>query len=512
LKIRPAGKGELAMYPLDDTIAAVASPPGGAARGIVRLSGPNARPIAERIFTPFAPFSPLTPSSPARPAESHATAIDGTLQLPNVASPLPCDLYLWPAGRSYTGQPVVELHTLGSPPLVEAALETLCAAGARLAGPGEFTLRAFLAGRIDLTQAEAVLGVIDAADASGLEAALSQLAGGLGGPLRRLRGELIDLLAHLEAELDFADEDIPRLAPDQLDRHLAAAAETISRLVEQMAARREATELIRVVLIGWPNAGKSSLFNALLGRTGALVSPAPGTTRDYLTAELELDGQTRCLLIDTAGVEPDEAVDDHLGNPSPHDPVRRAAQAAAAQQDRLAHVRVLCLDGTRPMNAGEEGLGIRDWGLGVQDSTTVPNPEYRVPNPQSLIPNPFPPLLVLTKADLPRHPGLPRGAIPTSSVTGDGLEPLKRELVAAVRAAGRGSGDVVASTAVRCGQSLRLAAESLHRARQVLADGSGEELVAAELRIALDELGQVVGAVYTEDVLDRVFSRFCVGK
>ncbi len=308
--------------------------------------------------------------------------------MPNIASPLPCDLFLWPVGRSYTAQPVAELHTLGSPPLVEAALEALCATGARLARPGEFTLRAFLAGRIDLTQAEAVLGVIDAADASGLATALSQLAGGLGGPLRRLRGELIDLLAHLEAGFDFADEDIPRLATDQLDRQLAAAAETVDRLLEQMATRRESVDLVRVVLIGWPNAGKSSLFNALLGRTGALVSAVPGTTRDYLTAELELDesadSSVRCLLVDTAGVEP--------SSPASADPVRQAAQAASANQDRQADIRILCLDSTRPSNAWEERQ-LADAAEGKDGGLIV----------------------VLTKADLPPPPvvGLHDSWVPT---------------------------------------------------------------------------------------------------
>ena len=466
------------MYCLDDTIVAVASPPGGAARGILRLSGPDARACVERVFR-VEPPRELT-------AIRVPTAVAGSLALDGAASPLPCDLLLWPTGRSYTGQPVAELHTLGSPPLLELALEALCEAGARLAQPGEFTLRAFLAGRLDLTQAEAVLGVIDAADGRQLEVALGQLAGGLAGPLRRLRNGLLDLLAHLEAGFDFADEDLPFITPGQLDEQLAAAGQTVDRLLEQMASRREMADLVRVVLVGWPNTGKSSLFNALLGRTGALVSETPGTTRDYLTAELDLDGQVRCLLVDTAGIEPDAA--------APADSVRRAAQAAAAQQARSAQVRLHCLDSTRPLNAREEAeladfRSLNDFGslLGSR-------------------------LVVLTKIDLPRRLAFASPAVATSSATGHGLAALKAEIAAAVLAARGGEGEVVACTAVRCRESLRLAAECLRRARQVLAGGSGEELVAAELRVALDELGQVVGAVYTEDVLDRIFSRFCVGK
>jgi tRNA modification GTPase len=379
---------------------------------------------------------------------------------------------------------VAELHTLGSPPLLEMTLAALCTAEARLAQPGEFTLRAFLAGRLDLTQAEAVLGVIDAADTRQLEAALAQLAGGLAGPLRRLRNDLVDLLAHLEAGFDFADEDLPFITPEQLHRQLAATTDTVDRLIEQMTCRRETADLVRVVLLGWPNTGKSSLFNALLGRTGALVSETPGTTRDYLTAELELDGSVRCLLVDTAGIEPDAA--------APHDPVRHAAQEAAARQARLAQVLVLCLDCTRPVNAWEE-------------HQLAAHASARPGDLGSLI-------VALTKIDLPQRLTLARPAVATSSVTGQGLESLKRELASAVLAARGGEGEVVAGTAARCGESLRLAAECLGRARQVLSDGGGEELVAAELRVALDELGKVVGAVYTEDVLERVFSRFCVGK
>ena len=457
------------MYPLDDTIAAIASPPGGAARGIVRLSGPNTATCAQRVFQPEPPRG--------LSAIRLAAAISGSLQLPKLASPLPCDLFLWPAGRSYTGHPVAEFHTLGSPPLVEATLEALCEAGARLAQPGEFTLRAFLAGRLDLPQAEAVLGVIDAADGRQLEAALTQLAGGLSGPLRQLRSDLLDLLAHLEAGFDFADEDLAFITQGQLDQQLTDAEASIRQLLGQMASRGETTELVRVVLVGQPNTGKSSLFNALLGRNGALVSENPGTTRDYLCAELDLEGRAKCLLVDTAGMETEAS--------GPDASVRRAAQAFAAEQARLAQVRLLCLDSTRPLSPWEE----RESAL-------------RAPGR----------LVVLTKADLPSRLKSAGRAIATSAVTGQGLARLKEELAAAVLEARGCEGEVVAGTAARCRESLRLSAEGLDRAREVLSRGGGEELVALEVRLALDELGKVVGAVYTEDLLERVFSRFCVGK
>ena len=219
------------MHSLDETIVAVASPPGGAARGIVRLSGPSVRKCLEGCFRPDPAVDLSSLSAP--------TAVPGWLWLAGFASAAPGSLYLWPGKRSYTGQPVAKVHTFGSPPLLEAVVRTACAGGAQPAEPGEFTFRAFLAGRIDLTQAEAVLGVIDAAGSAELDAALEQLAGGLADPLRRLRGDLLELLAHLEAGLDFADEDLPFITADDLLRQLDAAAAEVDRLVQKLASRGE---------------------------------------------------------------------------------------------------------------------------------------------------------------------------------------------------------------------------------------------------------------------------------
>lgn len=445
------------MYPLDDTIVAIASPPGGAARGIVRLSGPRAFECLTPLLSEF--------ERPASPC-----VIAGSLRLPGLVAPLPSDVYLWPH-RGYTGQPTVEIHTIGSPPLLQILLRSLCGAGARLAQRGEFTLRAFLAGRIDLTQAEAVLGVIDAADTRALDAALAQLAGGLARPLDHLRDALLELLAHVEAAFDFADEDLTFITHDELGRRLADAEGRVAALVHQMDSRAEPLEAAQVALVGRPNAGKSSLFNALLGASAALVSHGPGTTRDYLAARLDLDG-VQCRLIDTAGVDARECLGD----------IDATAQSVAQRQRRAAQVVVLCIDATRP---GDERLQAE---LATDDLRRI---------------------VVLTKCDLP-HRNADPGAIETSTATGFGIDAL-RERLRHVLLDDDHAGDVVASTAARCRESLRLARESLGRARQVAASGQ-EELAAAELRVALNELGKVVGAVYTDDVLDRIFSRFCVGK
>lgn len=465
------------LPPLDDTIAAIASASGGAARGILRLAGSNVHTCVERVFVPD--------ESQSLSAIAVPTVVAGSLAIDGRPVRLPCDLYLWPNARSYTGQPAAEFHTLGSRPLLEAALRAICAAGARLAESGEFTLRAFLAGRIDLTQAEAVLGVIDAADGRQLDVALAQLAGGLAAPLGRLRGQLLDLLAQLEAAFDFADEDLEFITAETLERELAAAADAVERLAAQTASREEASEVPRVVLLGWPNVGKSSLFNALTARN-AIVSDQPGTTRDYLTAEIKLAG-LKCLLVDTAGIEASSSVN-HT--------IHQASQDASASQRRQAQVRLLCLDATRPLN---------DW-----EQAQLHDGEHD--------------LIVLTKCDGPqtsaRKSGTPcltskrnnsdRPEVRTSSTTGEGIAELRQRIQESILAAE--SGDVVAGTAARCRESLRLAAESLQMALALHQTGAGEELVAAEVRTALEELGKVAGAVYTDDLLDRIFSRFCIGK
>jgi tRNA modification GTPase len=474
------------MYSLDDTIVAVASPPGGAARGVVRISGPDLRSCLEGCFRPD-PFISL--SSLARP-----TVVPGWLWLSGFASPAPCDLYLWPGKRSYTGQPVAEVHTIGSPPLLESVVRAACSGGARPAEPGEFTLRAFLAGRIDLTQAEAVLGVIDASGGAELDAALKQLAGGLAVPLRRLRNDLLELLAHLEAGLDFADEDLPFISVEDLLGQLDRSADAVEKLVNQLAFRGETAVLARVVLMGRPNAGKSSLFNALACRTGAIVSEQPGTTRDYLTVELDLDG-VKCHLIDTAGLDDDRPEGERAA-------VLDAAQVKSQEQLRTADVQVLCAETEDDLAAWQKTHGVR----GQKSEVGGQRSEVGWVSDRRRI-------VVCTKCDCAElvRP-VNKGIIETSAHTGFGICKLKDAIRAAVLQAAGPRTASVTGTAVRCGESLRLAAASLSRARQAVSDSLGEELIAAEVRVALNEIGKVAGEVYSKDLLNRIFSRFCIGK
>ena len=445
----------------DDTIAAIASAAGGAPRGIVRVSGEGVADVLRRCFV-----------APAfDPGVQRARVYSGHVCLKEPAIELPCRLYYWPTARSYTGQPSAELHTIGSPPLLEALLDAVRAAGARLARPGEFTLRGFLAGRIDLTQAEAVLGVIDATTDAELSTALNQLAGGLAAPLRVLRGTLLDLLADLEAGLDFVDEDIAFISRDELIARLGGAATEVRRVASQMRQRDASEGLPRVVLVGPPNAGKSSLFNALIGRRQAIVADAPGTTRDYLVATLDLD-DLRCEVCDTAGIDASETSE-----------VGRSAQAQRLDAVRRAEVELVCHDATRarvdevhgPSDSQVERARIRVW----------------------------------TKSDLAHD--APSDGIATSVVTGQGLDGLRAALRASLQQLGPQAGGVRA-TAARCRGTLDEAAAALARAARLAEASQGEELVAAEVRVALQALGEVAGAVYTEDLLDRVFSRFCIGK
>lgn len=452
---------------LDDTIAAIATAPGGSLRGIVRISGPNSLAIVERIFD--------CANAGSLASVRSAACRRGRLDLPRNLGAVPATLYLWPNIKSYTRQPSAELHMPGSPPLLEAVLEAVCQAGARLARPGEFTLRAFFAGRLDLTQAEAVLGVIDAESRDELDNALAQLAGGLARPLANLRERLLELLAHLEAGLDFVDEDIEFVSSEDIQQQLAAAAEQIAALLAQMQRRAEAGRLARIVLRGLPNVGKSSLLNALVGEDAAIVSEIAGTTRDFVMRRSRI-GQRDCLITDTAGISTVEAAS----------PLDHAAQELAREQAERADLTLFCLDASRPLIAWERE-------------------EIRRGIDQRLI--------VLTKCDLAAALKLDsqEPAMSTSSRTGLGIKEL-REAIAQMLDSASGEAGVVAGTADRCRESLRLANDALTRAGSAAELHSGEELIAAEIRIALDELGRVVGAVYTEDILDRIFSRFCIGK
>jgi tRNA modification GTPase len=439
------------MPDLHDTIVALSSAAGPGGRAIVRMSGPDALRFATAAFTA---------TEPVRPHERRCYA--GAIHLPGIAATLPGDLHVWPAPHTYTGQQLVELHTLSSPPLVDLLVARLLDAGARAAGPGEFTLRAFLSGKLDLTQAEAVLGVIEAGNRSALRQALAQLAGGITGPLQELRGELLDLLADVEAGLDFTEEDITFVGQEDLLMRLSKGLALITLLGKQLEQRSLAGGAFRVVLAGPPNVGKSSLFNALAGAS-ALVSPEPGTTRDYLVRRLDLGG-VPVDLVDTAGWQ------------ETADTIGAQAQALGRNQAEQADLVLLCLEG------GQN------------------------PDPSSGSGSLTPVVVVSTKCDLTAPPP---GLLATSTVTGAGLDAL-RELLAQ-RAAAH-TQPALAPSLSRCRHHVDACLAHLRQAHATVLFEEPPELLALELRGALDQLGEMVGAVYTDDLLDRIFSRFCMGK
>ncbi|MFN4261929.1 MAG: tRNA modification GTPase [Gemmataceae bacterium] len=438
-----------------DTIVALATPLEPGRRGIIRLSGPQALAVALRLFTP-------TVTGPIPPRRCQA----GSLRLPDVPSPLPADLYFWKSPHSYTGQDVVELHTLSCPPLLELAVAELLRAGARAAQPGEFTLRAFLAGKLDLPRAEAVLGVIEARDRDELRQALTQLAGGVTQPLTGLRDDLLNLLADVEAGLDFVAEDIHFVSREDLLHRLAKGLAQLTLLRKQLEQRAARRPTFRVVLVGRPNAGKSSLFNALT-QGQALVSDQPGTTRDYLIGQLS-DNETTIELIDTAGWQ------------EPVSPLEDQAQHLSRQQGEQADCLLLCLEAGQAPTA-DEAVWLR---------------------------HPPPPRVVAVTTKCDQQPAA-NHRLSTSAVTGQGLDTLKNLLFDLARGQPR---QPLAPSLSRCQHHVDACLDHLRQAHAAVLFDDPAELLALELRAALDQLGAMVGAIHTDDLLDRIFSRFCIGK
>ncbi len=471
----------MSSYQLGDTIAAVGTAPGGAARAVVRLSGPEALRVLQAVVRPL--------QGSSWPVPQVARCHPGRIFLQGWDPPPEAWVWLWPPGRSYTRELMAEVHTWGFPLLAQELLEALCAQGARVAAPGEFTLRAFLHGRIDLTQAEAVLGVIQAQDPQTLQVALDQLAGGVGTRLAPLRHQLLELLAHVEAGLDFVEEDIQFITSQELEQSIVRILTELEQLRQEFTRRRVAGEAFRVVLRGRPNVGKSTLFRALSGQP-ALVSNLPGTTRDYLTASLRW-GPFDVQLIDTAGAE--ETSQEKTSTEASLGPsISLQAQRLAQTQSQQADVVLLCLESGREPDAWEQA--------------------------QLQAPDDMPRVVVWTKCDaVPRQPLLSAQKcrwpqVRTSAAAGQGLEELQAQVVQELQRLCAPGAVVVPATAARGAAALTQAIAALEEARRLVQRGEGQELVAAALRQALDQLGQILGTVYTDDILDRIFSRFCIGK
>ena len=491
------------MWDVQETIVAIGSAPGPAVRGVVRMSGPEALPSLAKVFKSAEPWQEI---DRAQSVAGEITLGSGTL--------LPVTALIWPDRRSYTRQPTVEIHTFGSTPILQQIVATLQQSGARLAQPGEFTLRAFLSGRLDLTQAEAVLAVIDAENQNQFDVALQQMAGGLAGPLGGLRDQLISTLAEVEAGLDFVEEDILFISQEQILTQLGECKKSLDKVILQISGRDVNGERPKVVLTGLPNSGKSSLFNCLTDTDQAIVTDIAGTTTDYISAIATLN-QVSIDLIDTAGFEIATGE------------ISASAQVHRDQQEAAADLRVLCIDAAMLEFVGSNASTVF---FNDPDSAEVKwiqeqvqklsDRDLIVLNKCELLNDHLMPevLLSIATVDVRLDVGKlesgrviePLNVFQTSSKTGAGLDGLKILIESMLR---RDAGDsVVGSTVQRASASLTEAAESLDAAIGAAENQLGDEIVAAEIREALNGLGQVVGTVYTDDILDLVFGRFCIGK
>ena len=452
------------MHDLSTTLAAVATAPGRGGIGCVRISGPDAYAIAESLFQQRA-GSPFP--SDGRP--HFGTFLDEDRREIDHGY-----LVAFAPERAYTGEPTVELWPHGSPPVLDALTRAAVARGAKPSGPGEFTYRALRRGRLDLARAEAVRDLIAARTVYQARVAFTQVEGALARRLAPLRESLIDLVARGEAAIEFADEAETHLAAGGLARGLDAALASAQALLVDANRGRIVREGARVALSGVTSVGKSSIFNRLLGRDRAIVSPVPGTTRDTLEETLEIGG-IPVALIDTAGVR-------DAGDDVEAEGVRRA-RAAAGEADLV----ILVIDASRSLRDDERDALTERLSRGSAETIVVAN-----------------------KIDLaPAGGGLPSPrAIPISALTGEGLDALREAIREILCGAGPREDPVL--TNVRHAAALQETVLALDRARQALP--LGEEVVLEDLRAALTSLGGITGELANEDLYDRIFSTFCIGK
>lgn len=443
-----------------DTIVALASGGGTAAVALIRLSGARAEEIADLACGGAAARAVERRATRAKVHDAAGRTIDDVL------------LTVFREGRSFTGEPVVEIACHGGRLITRRLIERLVECGARAAGPGEFTQRAFLNGKLDLTQAEAVMDLISAQSDLALRAAHEQLEGGIGRRCMALREDLIGLVAHLEAWIDFPEEDIDPDTGDLFTGRIDAVRGGIGALLATAEQGRVLREGVRTVICGRPNAGKSSLLNLLLGSERAIVSEEAGTTRDTIEEMVVLDG-VPLRLVDTAGLRGEAGGIEREG--------MRRTLLEAERADLLLVVR----DATLPSAASEIEL---------------PAGATRT-------------LVILNKADLGEHPdwaGQP--GIRLSCVRGEGLDPLRAAIRGALDLGEADWGEHAVAINARHRDCLRRADAALVAAREQLQGGSAPEFAALELRAALEALGEIAGKVDTEEVLGAIFSRFCIGK
>lgn len=458
---------------LSETICAISTPIGEGGIGIVRISGPESLKIADKIFSG---------------RKSPSSLPTYTLALGQIIDPKTCQpidqalLSVMRAPKSYTKEDVVEINSHAGSVVLRKILEVVIDLGARIAEPGEFTKRAFLNGRIDLCQAEAVIEVIRAKTEAGLKIGFSHLKGDISKGIEGLRREIIGLLAHLEVSIDFAEEDIKTVSRQDISLHLARIEKEIERLIASNEEGRIIKEGIKVSLIGRPNVGKSSCLNVLLGKERAIVTPIPGTTRDIIEEVINLEG-IPLRLIDTAGmgIAKDEIEEESI---------RRSWVSF-----READLVLLVLDSSCPLQ--EEDLRIIEKAKEAKEMIILFNKNdlaERISREQ-------------VKSLLSK-----RGIVSTSAIYKRGFSDLK-EAIKEIFLKGKTVGtEEIVITNLRHKKLLEEALTSVSQARKSLLEGLFEEFIAFDLKEALDRLGLITGQTVTQEILDEIFSHFCIGK
>jgi tRNA modification GTPase len=450
------------MFSPDDTVVAIATPSGRGGIGVVRISGPASTAIANVLSSRREALAPR-----------HATLA----RIAAGAIADQCILTYFPSPHSFTGEDVVEISAHGSPVLLRAIVAAAVGAGARLAEPGEFTLRAFLHGRIDLVQAEAVGDLVQAVTPLQARAAFDQLEGTLTTRIREASAALFDLCARLEASLDFPEEGYHFVEPHAAEREIGGIIAKLDGLLANAARGRLVREGLQVVIAGPPNAGKSSLFNALAGADRAIVTDVPGTTRDLLTEVVDIGG-IPVTLVDTAGV-----------NVHTVDPIEIEGMSRAAAARDVASAVMVVLDQSCAPTESDRHL--------LADTAG---------RARIVVANKIDRAAVWNIAAFTNHP-----IVPVSARTGQGLERL-REAIVGVLAAGEPTRDTPAITNIRHIRLIEAARAALERASAAASLATPEEFVLSDLNEGRAQLEEITGARTADDVLAAIFERFCVGK
>lgn len=459
------------MYDTADTIAAITTPLGESGIGAVRISGPGAYAVGDKIFK----SKSEVPLKERRDrsiqygtiVDENGTCIDEVLAL------------IMKGPHSYTAEDVLEIQCHGGREALESILQLILRSGARMANPGEFTERAFVNGRIDLAQAEAVMDVIQAKSRAGLTSAVSQLEGRLSKVINKTRNELTELVTRLEVMIDYPEEDLEDIAVPDVSGALKGMQEKLQHMLEESQSGRMIRDGVMAAIAGTPNTGKSSLLNRLLQEERAIVTDVPGTTRDVLEEWITLRGIPVCL-VDTAGIRETD------------DTVEKIGVSRARQYLDRADIILAVIDSSRPLTEEDKDILQSVAGKNV--------------------------IVVLNKTDLPpvvtSNDLSPYGFLlcPISASTGKGLDELKDMLLQEVLKGGFTDGPSALLTNTRHIELVRQSAEALNRAQQSLQDGMPLDCAVVDIRQAWDALGSITGDTVHDDIVEEIFSRFCLGK